>query len=337
MSSELRLPLHVLQCAHHADFVPPSQKSWQRDLAEVPWRSRLAKMVGSAAGPAAAPPLRSTIFLMGEELGCSCTYWKIIITKNPKHRRAPATTAVVAFICLAVYYLHPEHGVAYTPGPGGDWYSAPYAAVSHTSSNHLWMNVVMLLILGWFLEFTEGHLLMSCVVWGGSLIGTALHGAVKPGVRVRGLSGADYAVMWSQLSLLALNWSEMPLRWGRLFACVLLLAADVVVYHVDRPVGVSYESHLFGALAGVCISLCFGHNVIWRRWEVALVWLGLVGYVVLCVVGAACEQPAASGLAALLAPALLVRAVLISRRLCFAETHGGLPWPEDAVSLQQQV
>ena len=61
-----------------------------------------------------------------------------------------------------------------------------------------------------------------------------MHGVAKPTVLVRGASGVIYGVMWSQLSLLTLNWNEMPGAAGRLLMCVLLLVADVVTVVVDE-------------------------------------------------------------------------------------------------------
>jgi hypothetical protein len=216
---------------------------------------------------------------------------------------------------------------------------------SHNSEAHLWTNLTMLIILGWLLEFTEGPLFLLGVAIGGGLTGTALHGAFKS-ASVLGFSGADYAIMWAQLSLLALNWREMPLRWCRLLVCVCLLLGDVIAYATSRQFGTSYESHLFGAFGGIFLALCFGHNVHWLRWEVGLVWLGAVGYSTLVIIGLAGEQYAAAGLASPLVPMLLVRAVRVTRRVCSPPPPAGAPpasapasddkWPEAPPTLQQE-
>jgi membrane associated rhomboid family serine protease len=254
-------------------------------------------------------------------------YWSDLMRKNDRHacgRRLPIATLAAAIAVLVVFYAADAGGLSYTPGPDGPWFGALASIFSHVNAEHLWKNLVMLVILGFLLEFTEGHLHLLGALWGGGLLGAALHGACKPGTPVRGASGSIYAIMWSQLSLLALNWGDLPARWLRLMACLMLLGVDVGVWWFARsPTGVSYESHLFGALAGICFSLVFGQNVRLHRWEVTLVWLGFSGYLALEAVAFANLQLAAGALGALLLPALLWRAVSITRRAYF--TRGGTP------------
>ena len=241
------------------------------------------------------------------------TYWHDILA-NPRARRPPLVTISYLVTCIAVFYLVPGHGLAYDPGPDGPWYGALAAMCSHVNEEHLWTNGVMLILLGWFLEFTEGFRHTASVIYGGGLLGAALHGALKPDRRVRGASGAIYGVMWSQLSLLALNWKEMPLRWARLIVCITLLVFDVAVYWFERRANLSYESHLFGAAAGVCVALVLGKNVKLRRRELTFIWAGVGGYAALVTVGYVQMQFAASLLASALLPVLVLRAAVTTRR-----------------------
>lgn len=152
-------------------------------------------------------------------------YWKHVM-KSHRARRPPLVTFTFLIVCILVFYTVDGHGSPYRPGPDGEWYGALIAMVSHLNEEHLWGNSFMLLLLGWFLEFTEGFRHTVSVLLGGALIGSAMHGAFKQTLPVRGASGAIYGVMWSQLSLLALNWKEMPARWVRLVLCMLLLGFD---------------------------------------------------------------------------------------------------------------
>ena len=81
------------------------------------------------------------------------------------------------------------------------------------------------------------------------------------------------------------------------------------VYWFERRKGTSYESHLFGAAAGVCIALVLGRNVHLERSEVLIIWLGAGGYATLDILGFVYQQYAASGLAAMLLPFLVWRAL----------------------------
>ena len=155
---------------------------------------------------------------------------------------------------------------------------------------------------------------MFCVGWGSGLLGSALHGAIKPGRNVRGASGAIYGVMAAQLGLLLNNWTEMPARWVRLFICVLMTGCDVGIWWFDRRKGLSYESHLFGALAGVCVAAVLGKNVRLRRHELLFIWSGFGGYVSMVVAGIICEQYFAASLASVIIPVLLFRAGYETRK-----------------------
>ena len=120
-----------------------------------------------------------------------------------------------------------------------------------------------------------------------------------------GLSGAIYGLMFAQISLLGLNWTEMPFRWIRALILIGLLTADIVIYIYTPSKGPSSITHLGGAVAGVCIALVLGRNVRLRRWELTLTWLGVAGYVALVVIAFAGGQVAAGLLGALVIPALL--------------------------------
>ena len=247
----------------------------------------------------------------------NCSYWVYILAKNPKHRRFPIMTSICFLTCVIVFF-GADGGTWF--GRDSEWYSSIVAMVSHVNQEHLWSNMVMLVLLGYFFEFTEGILVLLCVLWGGGLVGFALHGIAKPNVRVRGASGAIYGVMWAQFSLLALNWREMPARWVRLIICLLLLTSDVAIYWFWRRPGISYSSHCFGALGGLAVSLVFGQNVKLRKWEVSLVWFGVALYATLVVIGLAGAEEAgghplyASAFAAALMPALVIRAALTTQR-----------------------
>uniref|UniRef100_A0A7S0NYJ8 Peptidase S54 rhomboid domain-containing protein n=1 Tax=Calcidiscus leptoporus TaxID=127549 RepID=A0A7S0NYJ8_9EUKA len=130
-----------------------------------------------------------------------------------------------------------------------------------------------------------------------SLLSAALHGVIYPESRVRGTSGAIYAVMFSQLSLLALNWREMPARWLRLIVILVLIAADVSIFWIWRDASISYAGHLFGAVTGVCVALVLGRNVSLERFEILLTWLGFVGYAALVTAAYVGAQTKAATLA----------------------------------------
>ena len=246
-------------------------------------------------------------------------YWSEILS-NPRSRRPPFATLLYVGALVGVYAGVPGHGIWYDPR-GGPWWSALGAMCSHVDAEHLVANVCMLLLLGRFLEFTEGFRHVLAVVWAGGLLGCALHGAARPSVRVRGASGAAYAVMWAQLALLALNWSEMPARWVRLSLCVLFFGVDVGVYWFDRQPGLSYSAHLGGAAAGVAAALVLGRNVRPRRRDLPLGYAGVATYAALVGIGLGWRQTAPSALAAALLPVLALRTAWHTRRALRPASH----------------
>jgi membrane associated rhomboid family serine protease len=212
-------------------------------------------------------------------------------------RRPPVVTLLYVALCVGLYYggkSSPSWGDknAYLPpvagaeppwrtGAAADaWYTPVSAMFMHMTATHLWSNAVVMLTAGTLLEVTEGSAHVVLVAFGSGVVGFGYHGIFST-ARVRGASGAIYGVLWSQLALLALNWREMLGRWLRLFIAVVLLAVELMMYHVQRDRAISYESHAFGALAGVAVSLVSGHNVVVHPGELLLNLGGAISYTVL--------------------------------------------------------
>ena len=256
-----------------------------------------------------------------ESLRRNCAYWLPIFVGHRKCRRPPIVALLLCVACIVVFYLAKEDGspgpwaqsMVYIPGEGHDWYRPLSAMFSHVNFEHLWMNVVMLFLLGLFFEFTEGYGSTICVVWGAGTMGFAMHGVFRANTMVRGMSGAIYGIMAAQISLLALNWAEMPARIVRCLLILIMLGCDIGIYWFNREPSMSYSSHCFGALAGVFIALVLGRNVRFHDWEVSFSWIGFLGYLVLVVIGFAARQTEASALGAVVILPLLFYAILLTR------------------------
>ena len=239
-------------------------------------------------------------------------YW-FVICKEKKFRRPPIVTTGLLAAMITVYFVADEgdrpgdsaRALIYIPGPDHEWYRSLTAMFSHVNDNHLWMNAIMLLLLGSLFEFTEGIIKTACCTWAGGTLGFAMHGALKPGTMVRGMSGAIYGIMFAQVSLLALNWVEMGARWARAIIIAILLGVDIAGFYIWKTPGVSYEAHFFGALAGTCVALVLGRNVRLRKWEITMTWGGCLGYIALVVSAFAGNQLSAGLLASGLIPILV--------------------------------
>ena len=122
-----------------------------------------------------------------------------------------------------------------------------------------------------------------------------------------------YGLLWYQAASLALNWSEMPLRFGRLAVLVAMLVADIVVFATRSLPEVSYATHLFGAVAGIAVGLAVGANVKVLRFEIALHWLGAATYPAFIVAAFAGKQTHAAAVGCALLPFLYAWSALVTR------------------------
>ena len=276
----------------------------------MPFRSFID--VDAKSGGNVRSALRSSLAATREKVR---GYWTSVL-ENPRSRRPPLVTLSVLIAIISVHFAtdHGKKSIGYTPD--APWYSVLGALFSHVSDSHLLTNAVMLLFVGAFLEFTEGFRHVASVVLGSAMLGSAMHGALLPRVRVRGASGALYGLMASQLSLLVINFSAFsaPERWVRIIICVSVLSAEVLTSQLDHNPGLSYYSHLGGAVTGVCISLCFAKIARLRRRDVALLWVGAAGYAALVGLAFGFGQFAAASFASCLGPFLILRAALTTHR-----------------------
>ena len=233
------------------------------------------------------------------------------ILENPRSRRMPLVTLSTLIVMIGVHYAG-DGGVSYVAD--GPWYGAPGSVFSHASDEHLWFNCVMLMALGPLFELTEGVRHTASVIGGGGILGAAMHGCKNPGVPLRGTSGAIYAIMASQLSLLAQNWHEMTFRWLRLFSCAAVVSLEILLYLMNNEATISYWSHYGGAMAGIFTSLIFCRIVRLRRRDVALMWLGMAGYSALVMFAFSRQQVTPAIFGALLIPFLAARVLLNTQR-----------------------
>ena len=231
----------------------------------------------------------------------------------------PVLSVLAAAACVVLLYA--DLGWNYTVGVDGaadtPWWTALAAQFSHVDEVHLWENAIMTILLGCFLEATEGPFRAFAIMWGGGLVGFGLVGTVVAPQPVRGFSAALYSLMWAQLALLALNWKEMPLRWLRLGMALVLLAAELLLFFALGRGQKSLEAHGFGALAGIALALTLGDNLRVHHWELSFRWAGVAAYAALCAAAIfAARRVAAGGLAAAVAPFQLGYAAYRTWRAC---------------------
>ena len=167
---------------------------------------------------------------------------------------------------------------AYCLGPDTPFKTVFAHAYAHSSREHLYSNVVSMLLVGMVLEAVEGPLCVLCIFTCAVPCGAAYHSLWKPHAFVRGASGGVYGVMAAHVSTMLMNWHEMPLRYFRLLACVLVIAAEVAGRYWYRQPNLGYAAHFGGAVGGAAAALVLVRNVRLRCHEFAFLFAGLVVY-----------------------------------------------------------
>ena len=197
---------------------------------------------------------------------------------------------------------------AYCLGPDTPFKTVFAHAYAHSSKEHLYSNVVSMLLVGGVLEAVEGPLCVLCIFACAVPCGAAYHSLWKPHAFVRGASGGVYGVMAAHVSTMLMNWHEMPLRYFRLLACVLVIAAEVAGRYWYRQPNLGYAAHFGGAVGGAAAALVLVRNVRLRCHEFAFLFAGLVVYAAssLAVVYYAGDSRPALGMA-LVSPPLLAQ------------------------------
>ena len=173
------------------------------------------------------------------------------------------TVALVLSWCLVQHKrgYPPYDEDAYCLGPDTPFRTVFAHAYAHSSKEHLYSNVVSMLLVGGVLEAVEGPLCVLCIFTCAVPCGAAYHSLWKPHAFVRGASGGVYGVMAAHVSTMLMNWHEMPLRYFRLLACFLVIAAEVAGRYWYRQPDLGYAAHFGGAVGGAAAALVLVRNV----------------------------------------------------------------------------
>ena len=233
-------------------------------------------------------------------------------------RHLPLLAPTLAIVIIVCYFTSPgvyDNGRAKEFAPfvyggwpsSGAWYTCLGTFLVHLGPVHLWMNVAFLAIIGSLIEMTEGTTRLALMLWGAQTLGMGLNGAVSTSGRgAVGASAACYGCLWAQVALMLHNWQEMPLRFLRLTACILLIVAEIVMISAGMQQGTAIGAHVFGATTAVTVGLGLAVNVTRRRWEVALNVLGALGYLAHVVAALATGQTAPALLGLITWPILVL-------------------------------
>ena len=135
-------------------------------------------------------------------------------------------------------------------------------AYAHSSREHLYSNVVSMLLVGGVLEAVEGPLCVLCIfACAGALrsrVSLILEAARLRAGRERRRLRRDGRARFYDVDELARD--AVP-RYFRLLACVLVIAAEVAGRYWYRQPNLGYAAHFGGAVGGAAAALVLVRNV----------------------------------------------------------------------------
>ncbi|KGM53286.1 membrane protein [Lysobacter daejeonensis GH1-9] len=179
-----------------------------------------------------------------------------------RRRLVRALNASLAFVLLlvAVFAAQGQFDVArwsVTPGSLAGLAGLATAPVLHGSLEHLAANAISLLLLGTLAGavYPRATLPALPLLWLGSGLGAWLLGA--PGTHHLGASGLTHGLMFLVFVLGVLR-RDRPSIAAAMIA--FLLYGGMLLTVLPREAGVSWQSHLGGAVAGVIAALLLRHR-----------------------------------------------------------------------------
>jgi len=160
-------------------------------------------------------------------------------------------------------------------------------SLAHFGIEHLLVNILLLLLVGFPLEMTHGSCRVALVFIPGVLVASLLYSVSKPCGSLVGCSAGVYALTTSHLATIALNWREDSLvlrqrmrdkmttaptygimvRICRLLVVGGILLMDVFTTLLTPDSNTSYEAHLTGSLVGLLVGMVVLRNRRVEHWE----------------------------------------------------------------------
>merc|ERR1712232_813763 len=149
---------------------------------------------------------------------------------------------------------------------------------THIGLAHMLGNVIMQLIMGIPLEKFHGTIRCSIIYVLGVVGGALCFGQYDAHNILAGCSGGVFTLFGMHIGDLFLNWSEQKYRRFILATifCFSLIQAATIQASWDGKGGASNSAHVGGFVAGICLSLIWGRNIVWLDYERYMKYLAMV-------------------------------------------------------------
>lgn len=143
---------------------------------------------------------------------------------------------------------------------------------THVGANHVLLNCILTLILGFPLEVLVRSLRMAVMFHCGVIGGALFYGIWDATDVVVGMSGGCYSLIGIHVAEIAMNWNRMRFRNARIMFLLFLVAMEVVNTYVggvkdsnDKRPSASNSTHFGGFITGLVMGTMVGYNLAMTR------------------------------------------------------------------------
>ena len=183
----------------------------------------------------------------------------------------PVHTLSVSVAAILLFYVPANKGgnLALTVGDP-EWWSFYSCQLVHTSADHLWYNLVLVLITGGLLEVMHGSVATLVSFWVAGVSGIYAEAVrLQDGTRLLGMSAAAYGTIGALAPHILLNWRETytVFRIVWMISLVLVIVITVVEATSDERRNVAHTAHGIGFLQGILVGGVVLRNRRIERWE----------------------------------------------------------------------
>lgn len=192
----------------------------------------------------------------------------------------PYYTCCMFIVYMSVYYTictDPKDArndtLAFDTKYGRKAYTWYTYSLLHSGNVHLATNMFTLFTYGTIMELEHGPLRSFsihtlCIIGAAFAVGWESRFKDER-IIVIGASGGIYGLLSSQISNLALNWTELEIIKRILYTLFVVssVVADIVINIVMYNPDISYAAHVGGFVTGVFAAFCLMKNIKVIKWE----------------------------------------------------------------------
>ncbi|XP_065356682.1 rhomboid-related protein 2 [Calliphora vicina] len=187
---------------------------------------------------------------------------------NKRIWKVPWFILIMCFLQISLYWIAcMRQQLMFMPETINEYWRYFTYMLLHSDVLHLSMNVCLQFVIGFCLESEQGHLKVACIYVIGGVAGSLATLYLQPQLSLMGASAGVYAMLMSHIPHLLKNFHNLPYRYLRILALVILFISDmcfttfhVLINHNTNP-RICLEAHAAGAISGVVFGfLIFSAN-----------------------------------------------------------------------------